>query len=128
MPIGLWCLAEMTKTFLFVMRKPAHSGAFVRETLDIVLTTAAFDQTVSLLLLDDAVFNLKRGQHVGLGLRDTAAMFEALPLYEVNNIYVEYESLLERGMQGQDFILPVQAIARTAVSAFLAQFDVIFPC
>jgi len=51
------------KSYLFILRKPAHSGAHVQEMLDIILTTAAFDQKVSILLIDDAVFQLKKGQH-----------------------------------------------------------------
>jgi sulfur relay (sulfurtransferase) DsrF/TusC family protein len=48
--------------FLFVMQTPAYSGTKVQEVLDVVLITAAFDQKVSLLLLDDAVFHLKNKQ------------------------------------------------------------------
>ena len=51
------------KSYLFVLQKPAHSGAYAQEMLDIILTTAAFDQAVSILLLDDGVFQLKKGEH-----------------------------------------------------------------
>ncbi|MEY3879842.1 MAG: sulfurtransferase complex subunit TusC [Pseudomonadota bacterium] len=64
----------MMKTYLFILRKPAHSGAYVQEILDIILTTAAFDQKVSLLLLDDGVFHLKKNQQPeSVGMKDTAA-------------------------------------------------------
>ena len=53
----------MMKTFLFVLRKPSYSGLYVQEMLDIILTTAAFEQNVTILLLDDAVFHLKNHQN-----------------------------------------------------------------
>ncbi len=61
------------------MRHAPHSGIQLQERLDIVLTTAAFDQQVALLFLDDGVFQLKKSQQVEKqGLKDTLAIFNAL--------------------------------------------------
>lgn len=115
------------KKFLFVLRKPAHSGAYLQEMLDIILTTAAFDQSVSILWLDDAVFQLKNGQQPEmLGLKDTAAMFQALALYDVTELYMETESLQERGLTLNALCLPVQTLARETIGEFMQQFDVVF--
>ena len=115
------------KNYLFVLRKPAHSGTFVQEMLDIILTTAAFDQAVGLLLLDDGVFQLKTHQQPEvLAYKDTAAIFKALDMYDVSAIYTEAESLAERGLQAEDLFLPVQVLDRAAVSGFMRQFDVVF--
>jgi tRNA 2-thiouridine synthesizing protein C len=116
------------KRFLFVLKKPAHSGGQVQEILDIILTTAAFDQSVSLLLVNDAVFHLKNGQYAQLqGLKDISAMFKALEIYDVTQIYVEQESLQERGLNAMDLYLPVKTVARHQIASLLKQFDVIFP-
>jgi len=115
------------KKYLFVLRKPAHSGAFAQEMLDIILTTAAFDQHVSLLLLDDGVFQLKSGQQPEhCGYKDTAAIFNALELYDVTEIYVEAESLAERGMLAGNLFLPVQVLNRREISGFMQGFEVVF--
>ena len=115
------------KSYLFVLRKPAHSGAFVQEMLDIILTTAAFDQKVCILLLDDGVFQLKNAQHPeNTGMKDTAAIFNALELYEVNTIYTEVESLRERGLKPSDLCLPVLAIYRKDIAGLMKRFDVVF--
>ncbi len=116
------------KNFLFVLRKPAHSGAFVQEMLDIILTTAAFDQKVSILLLDDGVFQLKTGQHPeNAGMKDTAAIFKALEIYEVNTIYTEVESLQERGLKPGDLCLSVQTFYRKDIASLMKRFDVVLP-
>lgn len=115
------------KSYLFVLRKPAHCGAYVQEMLDIILTVAAFDQKVGILLLDDGVFQLKNGQHAeNVGVRDTAAIFNALEIYDVKNIYTEAESLQERGLKLCDLCLPIQAFARKDIAGLMKQFDVVF--
>ncbi len=115
------------KKFLFVLRKPAHSGAYVHEMLDIILTTAAFDQSVSILWLDDAVFQLKNYQQPEiLGLKDTAAMLKSLALYEVTELYIETESLQERGLTLTALCLPVQTLPRETIGEFMQRFDVVF--
>ena len=99
------------KSYLFVLQKPPHSGAYAQEMLDIILTTAAFDQAVSILLLDDGVFQLKKGQRPEIaGMKDTAAM----------------ESLQERGLTPDDLSLPVQALHRKEIAGLMQRFDVVF--
>lgn len=115
------------KSYLFILRKPAHSGALVQEMLDIILTTAAFDQRVCLLLLDDGVFQLKTGQNPECaGMKDTAAIFKALEIYDVNDIYAEVESLQERGLKLNDLCLPVQEFYRKDIAGLMKRFDVVF--
>jgi tRNA 2-thiouridine synthesizing protein C len=115
------------KKYLFVLRKPAHSGSQVQEMLDIVLTTAAFDQQVGILLLDDGVFQLKNGQQPGIaGLKDTAAIFKALEIYDVHDIYTEVESLQERGLKPGDLCLPVQEFYRKDIARLMKRYDVVF--
>jgi len=116
------------KKYLFVMRRLPHSGIHLQETLDMILTTAAFDQQVSLLFIDDGVFQLKIGQNpASMQLKDTAAIFTALEIYDVQHLYVERESLTARGLVIHELILPVQPIARTDINLLMAGHDVIVP-
>ena len=115
------------KSYLFVLRKPAHSGSYVQELLDIIMTTAAFDQHVTMLLLDDAVFHLKIGQSPQkVAMKDTAAIYKALELYDVTEIYTEEDSLIERGLLLSDLCLPIKSINRTRIASFMKRFDVVF--
>lgn len=108
------------------MSKPPHSGTYLQETLDIVMTAAAFDQEVSLLLLDKAVFQLKKHQNLeNTGLKDTAPIFKALPLYNIQYIYVEAESLLENGLDTKRLDEPVNVIPRDQIGAFFKKFDLL---
>jgi tRNA 2-thiouridine synthesizing protein C len=77
-------------------------------------------------MLDDGVLHLKKNQQPDrLGMKDTAAIFEALALYDVNELYVEDESLAERGLQLSDLGLSVKHISRSAVAEFMKRFDVL---
>ena len=116
------------KKYLFVLRRSPHNGNHVPEALDMILTTAAFDQQVSVLFADDGVLQLKRLQNPAvMGLKDTAAVFGALAIYDVNTLYIEIESLQARGLDLRDLILPVQAIYRSEVNQLIRQHDVVIP-
>jgi tRNA 2-thiouridine synthesizing protein C len=115
------------KSYLFVLSSAPHSGCAIQEMLDIILTTAAFEQQVRLLLLDDAVFALKNHQqpekYAG---KDTVAIFKALEIYDVNDIYVETESLQERGLTVADLSLPIQVVRRYEVAELMKRHDIVF--
>jgi tRNA 2-thiouridine synthesizing protein C len=114
------------KKILFIMRTQPHSGVRLQENLDVILTAAAFDQHVALLFLDDGVFQLKKGQQPEkTGLKDTAAIFNALEIYDVNELYTEVESLQERGLKPGDLSLPVKEFYRKDINNLLKQFDVV---
>ena len=116
------------KRYLFVMSRPPHSGTHLQETLDAILTAAAFDQEVGLLFVDDGVWQLKHYQQPGaMRVKDTAAIFQALEIYDVKDLYVEQESLDERGLSSADLILPVTNILRREVSQLMRAYDIISP-
>lgn len=116
------------KKIVFVLRKPPHSGAYAQEMLDIIMTVAAFDQETSVLLLDNAVFLLKKQQKPeSAGLKDTAAIIKALPLYNVKTIYTETESLQERGLTVDSLSEAVIEIPRNNVGKFFKHFDLVLP-
>lgn len=116
------------KSFLFVMRRPPHNGVRLAETLDALLTAAAFDQRVAVLWLDDGVFQLLvQQQPERLALKDTSAIFKALELYEVTELYLERESLQERGLHADELILPVRLVGRNEIHALIGDFRTIIP-
>jgi tRNA 2-thiouridine synthesizing protein C len=117
------------KTFLFVLRRSPHEGSGIRESLDMLMTAAAFDQAVRLLFLDDGVFALKSGQQPEcLGLRPVGPLFAALELYDVEGLWVEAESLAHRGLAPANLSRPTRSIARAEVAAFIAEADLVVAC
>lgn len=114
------------KRYLFVLRRPPYCGSRVQEMLDIVLTTAAFDQEVALLFVDDGVFQIKKQQQpLPYGMKDSAAIFAALAIYDIHHYYAEAESLQERGLKPGDLLLPVQELYRKEIAALQSGFDLV---
>ena len=96
-------MSEDVKKFLYVNRKAPYGTIYAQESLEVVLIGAAFDQDVSLAFLDDGVFQLTKGQDTKeIGLKNFSATYRALGDYEVTKLYVEKESLEERGLTLDD--------------------------
>lgn len=91
------------KKFLYVNRKAPYGTIYALESLEVVLIGAAFDQDVTLAFLDDGVFQLTKGQDTGgIGVKNFSPTFRALGDYDVTKLYVERESLDERGLTEDD--------------------------
>ncbi len=91
------------KKFMYVNRKAPYGTIYAWESLEVVLIGAAFEQDVSLAFVDDGVYQLAKGQSTdGIGMKNFSATYAALGDYEVNKIYVEKESLDERGLTLDD--------------------------
>lgn len=96
-------MSEIVKQFLYLNRRAPYGTIYAWESLEVVLIGAAFDQDVSLAFLDDGVYQLVKGQSTtGIGMKNFSATYAALGDYEVKKIYVESESLEERGLTLDD--------------------------
>ncbi len=94
-----------TKKFLYVNRKAPHGSIYALESLEVVLVGAAFEQDVSLAFLDDGVYQLMLNQNTsGIGVKNFSPTYKALGDYDINQIYVEKESLELRGLSKENLL------------------------
>ena len=94
---------KSTKKFLYVNRKAPYGSIYAWESLEVVLVGAAFEQDVQLLFMDDGVFQLTRGQDTSAShMKNFSPTYSALGDYDVTKIYVDKESLAERGLTLDD--------------------------
>nr|VFJ42881.1 MAG: tRNA 2-thiouridine synthesizing protein C [Candidatus Kentron sp. FM]VFJ43535.1 MAG: tRNA 2-thiouridine synthesizing protein C [Candidatus Kentron sp. FM]VFK05570.1 MAG: tRNA 2-thiouridine synthesizing protein C [Candidatus Kentron sp. FM] len=95
----------VVKKFLYVNRRAPYGSIYALESLEVVLIGAAFEQDVSLLFIDDGVYQLKKGQDTsGVDMKNFSPTYNALSDYDVNKIYVAQESLEERGLEVDDLM------------------------
>ena len=95
----------MAKKFMFVNRKAPYGTSYALESLEVVLISAAFDQEVSLAFLDDGVYQITKDQDTtGIGQKNFSKAYKALGDYDINKLYVEEESLAERGLTQDDLM------------------------
>lgn len=96
-------MSETIKQFLYLNRRAPYGTIYAWESLEVVLIGAAFDQDVSLAFVDDGVYQLTKGQDTAaVGMKNFSPTYAALGDYEVKKIYVEKESLEERGLSLED--------------------------
>jgi tRNA 2-thiouridine synthesizing protein C len=114
------------KKFMFVNRKAPFGTVYALESLEVVLIAATFDQDVSLVFLDDGVYELIKGQNPkGLGIKNHSPIYRALDGYDVEKLYVERESMEMRGLTEVDLLVPVEVLSSAEMADLMAQQDVV---
>jgi tRNA 2-thiouridine synthesizing protein C len=117
---------EVVKRFMYVNRRAPYGTIFALECLEVVLISAAFEQDVSLVFMDDGVYQLKKNQDTtGIGMKNFSNTYRALDDYEIEKIYVEKESLEARGLTGDDLIIPVEIMATEDLRELMSQQEVV---
>ena len=98
-------MSEDIKKFLYLNRRAPYGTIYAWESLEVVLIGAAFDQEVSLAFIDDGVYQIVQGQETKeIGMKNFSPTYSALGDYEVKKLYVEKESLEERGLTVEDLM------------------------
>ena len=114
------------KKFMFVNRKAPYGTIYALESLEVVLITATFDQDVSLVFIDDGVYELAKGQQTkGIGIKNFSPSYRALEGYDVEKLYVDQDSLDQRGLSVSDLLVPVEVLDAKQMGELMAQQDVI---
>lgn len=132
--------AGVRKRFMFVNRRAPYGTIYALESLEVVLITAAFEQDVSLAFLDDGVYQLLKEQNPSaIGMKNFSPTYRALGDYEVRKLYVETDSLQERGIdpgrlmeisyedEDDDYAEKplVQLVSRAELTEIMSQQDVL---
>lgn len=91
------------KTFVYMNRKAPYGTVYALESLEVVLIGAAFEQNVKLVFVDDGVYQLTKNQNTdGIGMKNFSKTYTALGDYDVNQIYIDEQSLKDRGLTLDD--------------------------
>jgi len=129
------------KKFMYLNRRAPYGTIYAWESLEVVLIGAAFDQEVSLMFVDDGVYQLTKGQDTaGIEMKNFSATYRTLGDYGVRHMYVDKASLEARGLTQDDLIEVawedweteeevdniVEILDTDAVTAKLDESDVVF--
>jgi tRNA 2-thiouridine synthesizing protein C len=111
---------------MLINRKAPYGSIYALESLEVVLIAAAFEQDVSLVFIDDGVYQLKKGmQTKAIATKNFSPTYRALEDYDIDKLYVEAESLAARGLTTEDLITEVKVIERDALAELMEQQDVV---
>ena len=115
-----------SKKILFLNRKPPHSTQACQEAVDAMLTCSVFAQEISLLFMDDGVYQLLDGQDPGqLPVKNAGAAYQSLSLYDISQVHVDMVSLEARGIELAALSIEAIPVARGKISELLEQQDMV---
>ncbi len=114
------------KKFMFVNRKAPYGTVYALEALEVVLISAAFDQDVSMVFVDDGVYELVKGQNTkATGMKNYSPTYRALEGYDIEKLYVDEESLEARGLTTENLLVPVEVLNTAQMAELMDQQDVV---
>lgn len=113
----------MHKKILLISRHAPYGSSIAREALDAALAAAIYDQDLSLLFMDDGVFQLLKDQQAQeISQKNFTSMLSALPFYDIEKIYIHQESLEQRAIAIENVLVENALVVNSAqVSALLSQ-------
>jgi tRNA 2-thiouridine synthesizing protein C len=95
----------MAKKFMYMNTKAPYGTIYALESLEVVLIGAAFEQDVSLAFIGDGVYQLAKGQDTkDIGMKNFSPTYSALGDYDIKEIYVDEQSLKDRGLTMDDLM------------------------
>jgi len=110
----------------FVTRQVPHGTSFARETQDAILATSALTEELSVFFIGDGVYQLLSQQKPqAIACRDFAPTFGLFELYDIENIYVCADSLLERGISDAELIIDVERLSQAEINKRIRQHNII---
>lgn len=119
---------ESAKKIMFIMRKAPHGGIYSYEGLETVLIMAAFEQDLSMVFVGDGVFALVKNQDTDeIGIKGFIKTYGVLEDYEVEKIYVDRQSMEERGLATDDFAIPVEVKDAEEIAKLMDQQHATIP-
>lgn len=112
----------MPSKLLLIARSAPWSSLNPRELLDIALSGGAFELPVSILFVGDGVLQLLDHQQPALlEQKNLAANLQALPLFDIEQLYVSNTCLAERGLQESALAVEVEPINQQRWQTLIAE-------
>lgn len=113
------------KKILFISRHSPYGNSKAREALDALLAASAYDQDLSILFMDDGVFQLISNQQpANIYQKNLGASLKALEIYDIHNVYVDENALLKRRIDKKDLVLEsVTVLNAIQIQQLMAEQD-----
>lgn len=116
----------VVKNFVYINRTAPYGTVYALESLEVVLIGAAFEQDVTMLFMDDGVFQLKKGQDTAATeMKNFSPTYRALEMYDVEKLYVEKESMDARGLTEDDLLVDVEVKTAAEMAELIDQADML---
>lgn len=110
-------------SILILMRSAPYGSSAARDALDAALTCSVFEAPVTLLFMDDAVYQLLKNQSPAeIGQKNLNSIQQSLPLYDIDRLCVDQSALSHRGLSEEQLSLPVESVDAAAIASLMAEY------
>jgi tRNA 2-thiouridine synthesizing protein C len=117
----------MNKTLTFLARQAPYGSSKPKACQDMVLSASVFEQDINYVFMDDGVYQLLKHQRPdGIPAKNVSAALTALELYGVTNVFVDIDSLQERGLAAEDLLLVVELCDSARICDLIHASDMVF--
>lgn len=114
-------------TLAIVNTKAPFASANGKESLDVALIMGSYEQATSLFFIGDGVFQVIGQQNPdSIQIKDYLKTFAALEFYDIENLYVCQDSLVQRNLSEDFNVDNIQVLSKSALSEVLHQHSVIY--
>ena len=115
------------KKFMFVNSKAPYGTVYSLEVLEMVLISAAFEQDVHLMFIDDGIYQIVKNQDPqAIEIKNHSKTYRALEGYDIEKLFVCKESMEERGLTEDDLLVDVEVLPRAEVGKLMNDMDIVF--
>ena len=114
------------KHILLIFRHAPYGNAIAREGLEAALAFGAMGVKASVLYMNDGVWQLlPKQESQAIAAKNHAAMSSALPLYDIDKIWIDGDSLHQRSIDSKDIQNCGDIISCDELCKLIATSDVI---
>lgn len=114
----------MAKSILLISRNAPWAGPNATEALDVALAAGAFDLPLSILYMDDGVFQLlDQQQSQELEQKDLSANLQALSMFGIEQLYVARQCLALRGLLDSPLAIAAEQLDDQQIQNLIRQYD-----
>jgi tRNA 2-thiouridine synthesizing protein C len=111
-----------------VMRKAPYGSVYTAEGYRTIVGIAVFELDISVVFVDDGVYDLVRGQDPSkLDMKPLGDGFPALTEFGVTKFFVHDESLAERGLAAKDLVMDVEIVDSARIAQILETAGKVLP-
>lgn len=109
-----------------MMRHAPYGNSLAKEGIDAILTAAAYDQNLTILFANEGLSLLLRNQQSdAIQQKCVEKMLNAFSLYDINEVYVDHESIKARAYALTHFSIPTKLLSKEASNHLLQSQDII---
>ena len=114
------------KKVLIINRRAPYGRSNARDSLDVALTCGVFEMPISLLFADDGIFQLLGGhQAKQIGQKNLSANLAALPMYDIDQLFVCGSSLNTHGLTSDQLDHNPTVVDQNAIQQLIQSHDVV---